>query len=74
MVQRAARDHFGSIADELHRSLSEAVLAAKQAAGSFSANQDQRVKQLQTQIAQIEAVRAKIPNVPAIKQLETSRR
>lgn len=74
MVQRAARDHFGSIADELHRSLSEAVLAAKQAAGSFSANQDQRVKQLQAQIAQIETVRSKIPNVPAIKQLETVRR
>ncbi|WP_248243202.1 dynamin family protein [Microbacterium kunmingense] len=74
LVQRAARDHFGAIADELHRSLSEAVLAAKQAAGSFSANQDDRVKQLQQQIAQIEALRAKIPVLPAVKQMEAARR
>ncbi|MBK7274791.1 MAG: hypothetical protein IPI13_17145 [Actinomycetales bacterium] len=30
VVQRTGRDHFGAIADEMHRSLAEATLAAKQ--------------------------------------------
>lgn len=66
-VQRAARDHFGAIADEHHRSLSEAVLAAKQAAGVFTANRDQRMAQLRTQIGQLENLRAEIPVLPAGK-------
>lgn len=66
-VQRAARDHFGAIADEHHRSLSDAVLAAKQAAGVFTANRDQRMVQLRTQIAQLENLRAEIPVLPAGK-------
>lgn len=66
-VQRAARDHFGAIADEHHRSLSDAVLAAKQAAGVFTANRDQRMTQLRTQIGQLENLRAEIPVLPAGK-------
>ena len=65
LVQRSARDHFGSIADELHRSLSDAVLSAKQAAGVYSTGRDERIKQLNTQIAQIESLRAKVPALPA---------
>jgi hypothetical protein len=65
LVQRAARDHFGSIADELHRSLSESVLAAKQAAATYTADRDGRVKQLEARLRQIEGLRAQIP--PAIE-------
>ncbi|BDV31931.1 dynamin family protein [Microbacterium terricola] len=60
-VQRVARDHFGGIADELHRSLSESVLAAKQAAATFEADRNGRVIELRQQIARIEALRAEIP-------------
>ena len=47
LVQRSARDHFGSMAEELHRSLSEALSAAKQAAGTYTSKRDERVTQLQ---------------------------
>lgn len=67
LVQRAARDHFGAIADEHHRSLSDAVMAAKQAAGVFTANRDERMKQLRNQIAQLEGLRAEIAVAPVKK-------
>jgi hypothetical protein len=63
LVQRTARDHFGGIADELHRSLSESLLAAKQGAATYTAERDDRVKQLQAQIARIEALRREIPEL-----------
>ncbi|WP_342001634.1 dynamin family protein [Microbacterium sp. LWH7-1.2] len=74
IVQRAARDHFGSIADELHRSLSDAVLAAKQAAGTYAGQQDQRVKELQLRVQQLEALKAKIPALPALRAVEAAKR
>lgn len=57
LVQRVARDHFGGIADQLHRSLSESVLAAKQAAAADQADRDGRVKQLQAQLTRISTLR-----------------
>ncbi len=74
IVQRAARDHFGSIADELHRSLSDAVLAAKQAAGTYAGEQDQRVKELQLRVQQLEALKAKIPALPPLRAVEAAKR
>ncbi len=74
IVQRAARDHFGSIADELHRSLSDAVLAAKQAAGSYAGERDQRVKELQQQVHQLEALKTKIPALPPMRVVEAAKR
>ena len=68
LVQRAARDHFGSIADERHRSLSEALLAAKHAAGVFTADREQRMTQLRTQVGQLEKLRGEIPVLPAIRR------
>jgi hypothetical protein len=65
LVQRSARDHFGSIADELHRSLSDAVLAAKQAAGAYAGESEQRVKELRMKVQQLEALRVKIPELPS---------
>jgi hypothetical protein len=61
VVQRAARDHFGSIADELHRSLSDSVLAAKQAAATYTADRDGRVKELEARLRQIDSLRSQIP-------------
>ncbi len=65
LVQRVSRDHFGGIADELHRSLSDSVLAAKQAATTFTADRDGRIKQLQTQLQRIESLRKEIPQLAA---------
>jgi len=65
LVQRVARDHFGGIADQLHRSLSESVLAAKQAAATFEVDREGRVKQLQAQLNRIESLRKEIPALTA---------
>ena len=54
IVQRTSRDHFGGIAEELHRSLAEAVLAAKRAAGSYSEERQKRAALLQGQLKQLE--------------------
>ncbi|MET0813023.1 MAG: Isoniazid-inducible protein iniA, partial [Microbacterium sp.] len=70
LVQRVARDHFGSIADQLHRSLSESVLAAKQAATMYAADRDGRVKELQAQLARIEALRTEVPALAAAGSTE----
>ncbi|MFB7894223.1 dynamin family protein [Microbacterium sp. NPDC056044] len=60
LVQRAARDHFGAMADELHRSFTEAVTAAKQAAGVESGKREERIKQLRLQLRQLDALRAEV--------------
>ncbi|MGQ3257005.1 MAG: hypothetical protein ACT6ST_13915 [Microbacterium aurantiacum] len=67
-VQRASRDHFGALAEELHRSLSDSVLAAKRAAAMYENDRDARVRQLRAQIERIQAIRAEVPgarDVPA---------
>ncbi|MDL5352395.1 dynamin family protein [Microbacterium sp. zg-YB36] len=64
LVQRVSRDHFGSIADELHRSLSESVLVAKQAAASYTAGRDERIAQLRLRLSRIEQLRAQIRELP----------
>ncbi|MDP3953098.1 MAG: Isoniazid-inducible protein iniA, partial [Microbacterium sp.] len=64
LVQRTARDHFGSMAEELHRSLSEALNSAKAAAGSYTATRDERVVVLQEKIARLESMREVIPALP----------
>lgn len=64
IVQRTARDHFGGIADEMHRSLTEAVLAAKQSANSYTDQREKRITQLQGQLRQLEQLRAELPALP----------
>lgn len=64
LVQRTARDHFGSMADELHRSLSDALLTAKKAATDFTASRDQRVVELQDRLQELERLRRAIPALP----------
>lgn len=61
LVQRTARDHFGGMAEELHRSLSEALTAAKQAATVFTSSRDARVVGLQKRLDMLEAMRRRIP-------------
>ena len=72
LVQRVARDHFGSMAEELHRSLSDALNAAKQAAGTYASKRDERVTQLQRQLEQLEALR-KGTGLPALPPLDRAR-
>lgn len=64
VVQRTNRDHFTAIADQTHRSLSEAVLAAKQSAGVYSTERDTRVQVLQQQLQTLELVARKVPALP----------
>ncbi len=66
LVQRAARDHFGSMAEELHRSLSDALNAAKQAAGTYTSKRDERVMELRSQLEQLETLRKGIPALPEL--------
>ncbi|HET6672748.1 MAG TPA: dynamin family protein [Agromyces sp.] len=73
LVQRAARDHFGAMAEEMHRSLSEALATAKQTATTYTAKRDQRVAQLRAQIGQLERLRAEIPEPPPLR-LEAGQR
>jgi hypothetical protein len=70
IVQRTARDHFGAIADELHRSLAESVLGAKQAAGSFTTQRDKRIAVLQGQLRQLEQIRKEMPALPPVRVKE----
>ena len=50
-----------NVPDELHRSLSDSVLVAKQAAASYTADRDKRIAQLQAQLRDIETLRGRIP-------------
>ncbi|MFD4420533.1 dynamin family protein [Agromyces sp. NPDC058484] len=67
LVQRAARDHFGTMAEEMHRSLSEALATAKQTATTYTSKRDHRVTQLKAQIHQLETLRAEIPEPPPMR-------
>lgn len=68
LVQRSARDHFGSMAEEFHRSLSEALTASKQAAGTYTSQRDQRVAQLQAQLKRLESMQKEMPALPPMRQ------
>lgn len=63
VVQRTTRDHFGGIAEELYRSLTEAVLGARKAAGTFTEQREQRVKYLQGQLRELERLRSQLPEL-----------
>lgn len=66
MVQRVERDHFGDMAEELHRSLSEALLVAKQAAGTYASERDERVQTIRQKLGHIERLRGMIPPLPEL--------
>ncbi|MBV9144013.1 MAG: dynamin family protein [Pseudonocardiales bacterium] len=56
-VQRLLRDHFSEVASELHRSLSESIQAAERAANTEGSNRARRISRLETELAQIDALR-----------------
>jgi len=68
LVQRSARDHFGSMAEELHRSLSDALTVSKQAAGTYTSQRDERVTQLQAQLKRLEELHKDMPALPPLRQ------
>jgi hypothetical protein len=53
-VQRGTRDHFTDIAEEHHRSLAESVLAAQKAATTYSAQRDQRARDIKITLRKVE--------------------
>lgn len=57
LVQRATRDHFTEIADEHHRSLGDSVLAAQRAATTFSLEREKRIREIKSELKQIDIVR-----------------
>jgi len=65
-VQRAGRDHFGAIADELHRSLSDALGVAKESAVTYTAQRDARVTQLRSELDRLEDFGRAIPPLPPV--------
>lgn len=54
LVQRSARDHFGTRADEIHRSLLTAADAARQAATRFTDDRTARIERLQSHSRQLQ--------------------
>ena len=72
-VQRTLRDHFGEIADELHRSLSDSIDAAQRAAKTGAADRDRRITELRLQLTQLEGIQkqtiALLPGPRAKKEL-----
>jgi hypothetical protein len=60
IVQRTGRDHFGGLADELHRSLTEAVARARTAAGAYSTDREKRLAVLDAQAQQLERLRRRL--------------
>ncbi len=66
-VQRNARDYFGAFAEQRHRSISDALLAAKKAAGAYTEERNKRAAVLQAQIRQLEDTHTRIPELPPVQ-------
>ncbi|WP_367640990.1 dynamin family protein [Microbacterium sp. SYP-A9085] len=64
MVQRTARDHFGGIADELYRSLTEAVNRARAAAGAYSTDREKQLARLQAQSERLTVLQRRLAALP----------
>lgn len=60
-VQRATRDHFGSRADEIHRSLTSAADAARLAAGTYAKDREGRIVQLRERVKMLTGMRQALP-------------
>jgi hypothetical protein len=55
-VQRTLRDHFTTVAEEMHTSLSEAVASAQKAVQSVESERSTRVRDLRAELERIEAL------------------
>ncbi|MFV0535367.1 MAG: dynamin family protein [Cumulibacter sp.] len=54
LVQRATRDHFTAIAEEYHRTLQDATTAARRSAQVAREASDDRIKQIDTELEQVD--------------------
>jgi hypothetical protein len=55
-TQRALRDHFSSLADEVSTSLAQSVAAAQNAVKTDTAERDRRIRDLKAEIARVDAM------------------
>lgn len=56
LVQRSTRDHFTEIAEEHHRSLSDSVSAAQQAATKYKVEKDLRIRDIKSELKRVDAL------------------
>lgn len=56
LVQRSTRDHFTEIAEEHHRSLSDSVSAAQQAATKYKVEKDIRIRDIKSELNRVDAL------------------
>lgn len=56
LTQRAMRDHYTDVAEQLGRSLGESISAAKASAQQTAAERDQRIAELKTSLATADAL------------------
>ncbi|HEY2204612.1 MAG TPA: dynamin family protein [Pseudonocardia sp.] len=68
-MQRALRDHFSTIAEEMHTSLTEAVLSAQKAVQTDDAERGARIRDLKAELERVDMLtqraRALDPSAPA---------
>ncbi len=57
-AQRELRDHFGTLAEEVHTSLAESVAAAQGAVRTDVAQRERRIRDLKAELARIDALSA----------------
>ncbi|GER23454.1 hypothetical protein NCCP1664_19500 [Zafaria cholistanensis] len=60
LVQRETRDHFTDIAEEHHRSLTDSSHAAQEAAATFAAERDGRIRQIRDRLGRLDALDARL--------------
>ena len=60
LIQRATRDHFTDVAEELHRSLGESVLAAQSAARADGSEREIRLRAVTEALRRVDALRAEV--------------
>jgi Skp family chaperone for outer membrane proteins len=53
-VQRTLRDHFNTLAEELHTSLTEAVASAQKAVQTDEAERGQRIRDLRAELERVQ--------------------
>lgn len=59
-VQRQLRDHFAELADELHRSTTEALLAAQKAATVGAEEREKRLRDVEAELGRIADLRVSV--------------
>ena len=61
------------MAEELHRSLTEALSVSKQAAGTYTSQRDERVTELQVLLQRLETLQKEMPALTPLRQEAVTR-